>query len=111
MTREEATAVLETGFDGGNDREDPLADWLDGLQQEGRLRPIGEAPKDGSEFRAALAETGETVTACYSRDHRHYLNEDRWFDANGDGAPDGGFRTWGEEDFAGWLLPAKSEVA
>lgn len=90
---------------------DELADWIAELQSEGLLGPIADAPKDGSEFKAILEETGETVTVFYREDYRHYLNEDRWQDANGDDAPDGFCRTWGAEDFAGWLLPAKSEVA
>lgn len=93
-----------------DDREptalDELGDYLDGLAQAGRLGPIDEAPKDGREFKAVLAETGETVTAFYRRDCRYYLGEDRWQDANGDGAPDGHCRTWGPEDFAGQLLPS-----
>lgn len=95
-----------------DDREptklDELGDYLDGLAQSGLLVPIDEAPKDGSEFKAVLAETGETVTVFYRDDYRHYLNEDRWQDANGDGAPDGYCRTWGREDFAGQLLTLPS---
>lgn len=67
------------------------------------LRPIADAPKDGSEFRAVLEETGEIVTALYQTETKWWIGEDRWQDAEGDGAPDGHCRTWSEEDFAGWL--------
>lgn len=81
-----------------------LDDWLAALQEQGLLVPIDDAPKDGTEFEAIL-EDGEKVTAFYSADHKWWLGEDRWQDANGDGAPDGGCRTWSREDFAGQLLP------
>ena len=85
---------------------DELADWLAELQEQGRLGPIEEAPRDGSAFKAVLAETGETVTARYDYGHKHYTGVDRWYDDNGDGAPDGLCRTWEREDFAGQLLPS-----
>ena len=36
--------------------DNALFAYLDGLQQAGRLVPIDEAPKDGTEFKAVLAE-------------------------------------------------------
>lgn len=102
----------ETWEDEPTTAESDLLNYLDDLQQEGRLVPIDEAPKDGTEFKAVLADTGETVTTFYSRDHRYWLGEHRWQDANGDGAPDGHCRVWHSEDFAGMLIdPTEYERA
>ena len=83
--------------------EEELDLYIDGLQQEGLLVPIDDAPKDGSEFKAIL-ETGKIVTVFWSYDHKYWTGEDRWQDANGDGAPDGRCDVWFREDFAGQLL-------
>ena len=94
-----------------DDREptalDELGDYLDGLAQAGRLVPIDDAPKDGSAFKAILAD-GETVNVRYDTGCAEWLREDRWYDDDGDGAPDGHCRTWDREDFAGQLLPLTS---
>ena len=85
-------------------QEEELDSYLNGLQEAGRLVPIDSAPKDGTEFQAVL-DTGETVTVFYRRDCKYWTGEDRWQDANGDGAPDGHCRVFWHEDFAGQLLP------
>lgn len=89
---------------------DELADWLAELQENGRLVPIDDAPKDGTEFKAVLATNGSIVTVFYSRDHKYWLGEDRWQDANGDGAPDGHCPVFWHEDFAGQILPLAKDV-
>lgn len=98
-----------------DDREptklDELGDYLDGLQQAGRLVPIDEAPKDGSAFKAILAD-GEKVNVRYDTGANWWLGWDRWYDDDGDGAPDGHCRTWDREDFAGMLIdPTEYERA
>lgn len=85
-------------------------DYINGLRESGALHPIGEAPKDGSPFKAIIADTGEKVTARYDTEHAWWLRRERWYDDEGDGAPDGGCRSWEAEDFAGWLPPATSDA-
>lgn len=96
-----------------DDREptklDELGDYLDGLAQAGRLVPIDEAPKDGSAFKAVLAETGETVNVRYDAGYNEWLAMDRWYDADDDSAPDGYCAIWDREDFAGQLLATPVE--
>lgn len=65
------------------------------------LAHILTAPRDGSPFKAAL-EDGEEVTARFDEGHFHYLGYSRWYDDNGDGAPDGRMRTWHWPEFKGW---------
>lgn len=61
-----------------------------------------EAPTDGSPFKAVLTD-GEEVTVRYSTESKYWVNEDIWYDDEGDGAPDGSCRTWVLEDFEGWI--------
>jgi len=72
-------------------------------QESGALQPIDEAPRNGTAFRAILAETGERVEVRYDTNIAYYSGEDRWYDDNGDGAPDGHCRTWEAWEIAGWL--------